>query len=100
VYVPEAVLVHRAWRPPGDYLPLRWRYGLAQGAFYAKHLHRRDRHVLGRFAADLRHRAGRFPRRLREEGSRAFGDPAFVMGNLVGAFRWWWREAAARRSAR
>jgi GT2 family glycosyltransferase len=37
-FEPEAVLYHRAWRAPQDFVKLRWRYGLGQGAFYAKHL--------------------------------------------------------------
>jgi GT2 family glycosyltransferase len=38
LFEPEALLYHRAWRPPGDFIRLRFRYGLGQGAFYAKHL--------------------------------------------------------------
>lgn len=89
VYLPRALVFHRAWRAPGDYLPLRWRYGLAQGAFFAKHLHRGDLHMLLRLAADARRRAHRFPRRLLRERSRALGDPLFLLGNAVGAMRWW-----------
>ncbi|HEY7530693.1 MAG TPA: glycosyltransferase [Gemmatimonadota bacterium] len=100
VYVPEAVLHHRAWRTGREYLPLRWRYGIAQGAFYAKHLRRSDLHVLKRAARDVQWRASQFPRRLRREGLRALGDPVFVVGNVVGAARWWWREAGPGRSLR
>jgi GT2 family glycosyltransferase len=35
IYVPDALLYHRAWRSKRDYLPLRWSYGRGQGAFYA-----------------------------------------------------------------
>jgi GT2 family glycosyltransferase len=89
VYVPSAVVYHRAWRTAGAYLPLRWSYGVAQGAFYAKHFRLRDRHMLARFGRNVARRTRRFPRRLWREGSRAFGDPLFILGNLVGAVRWW-----------
>jgi GT2 family glycosyltransferase len=87
-YVPEAVVRHRAWRPSRDYLPLRWQYGVAQGAFFAKHLRLRDAHMLNRFGWNALRRARRFPRRLWRERGRALGDPLFVLGNLVGAVRW------------
>jgi GT2 family glycosyltransferase len=92
VYVPEAVLYHRAWRIDHDYLPLRWNYGVAQGAFYAKHVKLRDSYMLRRIAADVKRRIFRFPRRLRKEGRRAFGDPLYILGNLVGAIRWVWSQ--------
>lgn len=93
-YLPAAVIYHRAWRAPEDYLPLRWAYGLAQGAFFAKHFKRSDPHMLRRLRGDWLRRTRRFPRRLVSEGTRAFGDPLFMAGNLVGAARWYW----ARRS--
>jgi GT2 family glycosyltransferase len=49
LYVPEAVLYHRAWRAERDYLRLRWTYGKAQGAFFAKHMRVGDGYMLGRF---------------------------------------------------
>lgn len=88
VYVPEALVYHRAWRAEREYLPLRWRYGLAQGAFYAKHLQLRDRYMLRRFALDANHRVRRFPGRLWREGRRGLGDPLFIIGNVIGATRW------------
>ena len=86
--VPDAVVVHRAWRAGRDYLPLRWRYGFAHGAFYAKHLSWRDPHIVGRFARDVVRRARRFVPRLAREGTRALGDPLFVLANVAGALRW------------
>ncbi len=94
-YVPEAVLYHRAWRAERDYLPLRWGYGVAQGAFYAKHLARADRYMRWRIWGDVRHRLRRFLGRLVREPQRALGDPVFIVGNLVGALRWR-RERRAR----
>lgn len=97
-YVPAATLIHRAWRHGDEYLPLRWRYGLAQGAFFAKHLHRNDWHMLWRFLADGRRRARRFPRRLLQEPGRAWGDPLFLIANLVGAWRWRRHRGRDKRS--
>lgn len=87
-FVPDALLYHRAWRTEGEYLPLRWRYGVAQGGFYAKHFHWRDPHMLERFLRDAARRARHFPRRLSREGRRALGDPLFVAGNVRGAILW------------
>jgi glycosyltransferase involved in cell wall biosynthesis len=98
-YVPVALLYHRAWRPWREYLPLRWRYGVAQGAFYAKHLSIRDRHMLRRIVSDLNHRTRRFVRRFPREGVPALRDPVFLAGNLVGAIRWWARHRAGVHAA-
>jgi O-antigen biosynthesis protein len=87
-YVPAAVIYHRAWRAPEDYLPLRWAYGVAQGAFFAKHVSRSDRYMLSRMGRDWLRRLRRFPLRLVREGRRALGDPLFMAGNVVGALRW------------
>lgn len=89
VYAPQAIVYHRAWRARRDYLPLRWRYGVAQGAFLAKHLRRSDLHMLKRFVGDIRRRIRRFPRRLWHERERALGDPLFILGNLLGALQWY-----------
>jgi GT2 family glycosyltransferase len=88
IYDPEALLFHRAWRADRDYLPLRWNYAIAQGAFYSKHLKRRDLYMLWRMIADFKHRMRRFPRRFYYERGRALGDPLFIIGNIVGAARW------------
>lgn len=96
-FVPQAVVYHRAWRAGSDYMPLRWRYGMAQGAFYAKHLSRHDLHMLWRAARDLRRRVRRFPSRVRHEGRRSLGDPIFVAANIVGAIRWRLTNQRARR---
>jgi O-antigen biosynthesis protein len=94
VFVPNAVVSHRAWRPAGDYLPLRWNYGVAQGAFFAKHLPRAG--MLGRMLRDWYRRARRFPRRMVREGSRGLGDPLFIAGNVVGLVRWLVRNRGLR----
>ena len=95
VYVPEAVVYHRAWRGRGDYLPLRWRYGRGQGAYYAKHLSVRDPYILGCLGRDaLRHaiRAARLGRRP----GLATAEAAYVAGLLAGAVQWLLTERARR----
>jgi len=97
VYAPEALLYHRAWRTEAEYLPLRWSYGVAQGAFYAKHFRLGDPHIVVRFAADVARRMRRFPRRLLREPRRALADPFFIVGNLVGSMRWLSKPLRIRR---
>lgn len=87
-FVPEALVYHRAWRTEEDYLPLRWRYGVAHGAFYAKHFRWKDPHVLYRWARDAIRRIRGLPGRLFREGRRGWGDLLFLAGNVVGAYRW------------
>lgn len=96
LYLPLAVVYHRAWRSPREYLPLRWRYGVAQGAFYAKHFTFGDSYILKRVGGDVLSRILRFPKRLMIEPHRALGDPLFIVGNLVGAIRWCSRECRLR----
>ena len=87
-YVPEAVLYHRAWRTEEDYVSLRWSYGRAQGAFYAKYLSLRDRYMLGRLGQDVRHYAYLFFWGLRHQRHRAYGHGMYVLGILSGAIQW------------
>ncbi len=88
VYVPQAVVSHRAWRTESDYLPLRWNYGVARGAFYAKHLTLRDRFILRRMARDIAIHAAIFPRRFRSERRRSYGAATLVLGIFYGAIKW------------
>jgi GT2 family glycosyltransferase len=88
VYVPEAVLVHRAWRVKGEYVHLRWRYGRGKGAFYAKHATLDDRHMVHRAGRDLWSRAQRLPRGLMHSRRQVLGDAAYVAGVLTAA-SWW-----------
>jgi GT2 family glycosyltransferase len=87
-FVPDALLYHRAWRKEEDYLPIRWSYGLAHGAFYAKHFRASPLHIVRRIIRDVVRRARRFPGRLFREGRRAWGDPLFLLGAVVGGARW------------
>jgi glycosyltransferase involved in cell wall biosynthesis len=103
VYEPKAVVYHRAWRPPSDYVGVRWRYGRGQGGFYGKHLRLRDpyilrqltRHVVGCSAAAVRE-APRNPR-------HAVGSAAYAAGIVTAAAEWMLTErlfAVGRRRER
>jgi GT2 family glycosyltransferase len=86
-YVPAATLEHRAWRPAGDYLPLRYAYGRGKGAFYVKHARASDLHMVRRLAADLLRRASRVPRYALHP-RRAVGEIAYAAGVVRGALAW------------
>jgi GT2 family glycosyltransferase len=88
IYVPQAVLYHRAWRSAQDYLRLRWGYGRAQGAFFAKYLSLKNRYMLGRLGKDVGHYVYTCFRRIRHERRRAYGDAVYVLGILSGAMQW------------
>jgi GT2 family glycosyltransferase len=87
-YTPDATLYHRAWRSRGDYHALSWRYGYGQGAYYAKHTHLRDRHMLGRLRRDLGHRSVRMLRFARRQPHRAVGQLVYIAGLVAGALHW------------
>jgi GT2 family glycosyltransferase len=90
VYLPEAIVYHRAWRPQREYLTMRWRYGRGKGGFYAKH-------GLGRrIVRDIGRRVLAFPRRLLGEPRRAAGDAMYSMGILVGILQWSLRQRLPR----
>jgi GT2 family glycosyltransferase len=95
-YVPDATIHHRAWRGPAEYLPLRWSYGVGQGAYYAKHLSLRDRYMLGRLARLLRHHLWLTVRRIRRPKA-ALGHAVYIAGVLRGAAGW--RRAIGPASA-
>jgi len=86
-YAPQAVVYHRAWRTWRHYLPLRWNYGLGQGAFYAKHLHKHDMYMLRRLGQDI-HYFLRRPSRFVREPRWAGGYALFLLGILAGGARW------------
>jgi GT2 family glycosyltransferase len=88
IYVPEAVLYHRAWRSDHEYVPLRWSYGVGRGAYYAKHLTLRDRYMLKHMLKDVKVHVSLFLHRVRRERRRAYGDAMLALGILYGATRW------------
>jgi GT2 family glycosyltransferase len=88
VYHPEAVIYHRAWRSKRDYLPLRWRYGIGQGAYYAKYLSLHDRYMLRRMCRGVLRRFYLSACRMRRERHQAYGDALYALGILAGAAQW------------
>jgi GT2 family glycosyltransferase len=95
-YVPEGVIYHRAWRGPEEYLPLRWRYGIGQGAYYGKHLRGGGRYMAGRLGRLLRHHLWLSVRRAPREPKAALGHLVYVGGVLTGLVR---RLARGSRAA-
>jgi GT2 family glycosyltransferase len=89
IHVPASVLYHRDWRSgQADLLPLRWRYGVGQGAFLAKHLRWKDRYMARRLVRTARQGAGRMARHLGRNRARALAEGFYVAGLVVGATRW------------
>lgn len=97
VYVPDAVVIHRAWRPAADqFLRQRWGYGRGQGAFLAKHLRRGGRFMGRRLAGSVARVTARALRRLvaprasapQGRWRTAAGDLALAAGIVSGAAAW------------
>lgn len=91
-YVPEAVLLHRAWRDGRSYRTVRWGYGRGQGAFFAKHASLRDPFVLRRMVGRLARVAARIPRRMVRRRDLARGDVAYLFGAISGFTEWLWHR--------
>jgi GT2 family glycosyltransferase len=87
VYVPEAVVYHRAWRSLDRYVSIRHAYGRGQGAFYAKHLPGHRRLMSRRLARDVGLRLVSPPRRIRRVRD-ALGELAYAAGVVRGALGW------------
>jgi GT2 family glycosyltransferase len=89
LYVPQAVVYHRAWRAGCDYLPLCWNYGRGQGAYYAKYLSFRDHYMLRRMVWDIVRHILLVPRRLWwREPRRARGDVVYILALISGVIEW------------
>lgn len=91
-HVPDAVILHRAWRTPRQRLRMRWDYGRGKGAFYVKHMRRGDRYTLRRMGADARARSRMIARALPREPRTALAHAAYLAGLLSGAIGWRSRE--------
>ena len=89
LYVPEAIVYHRAWRSTREYVPLRWSYGFGRGAFFAKHLHRHDRFMLRRMLTAFGQYTGRLIRYVLVRSRRqTLGDAVFILGMFSGSMKW------------
>ena len=85
--LPDATVVHRAWRPGREYPRLRWRYGLGKGGFYAKYARSGDLYGLRRAIRDLRKRLVSAPRGLGRPRYAA-GELTYAAGVVAGMLRW------------
>jgi GT2 family glycosyltransferase len=88
VYEPAAIVRHRAWRPRTDAIGVRWRYGLGQGAFLAKHARDRRHATLPRLRRQLARSARRTVGSVRRDRRVAAEHLASFVGLVVGAGRW------------
>lgn len=85
IFVPEAVVYHRAWRSRQGYIALRYAYGRGQGGYYGKHLASRDWYMVVKFWYALRRRITR----MREGDLRGvLGELAWITGFVVGLVDW------------
>ena len=91
-HVPEAVVLHRAWRSRGNRLRLRWHYGRGKGAFYAKHLSLVDRFILQRLTRELGWRTRRIAGAVPRSPATVIGEAVSIGGTLSGAAAWMLRE--------
>ena len=96
-HVPEAVVLHRAWRPRGELLRLRLRYARGKGAFYAKHLAAGDRHIRRRLVAEVGRRLRRAASALVHSPRRTVAELLSVAGIVCGAAEWLVREGRPGR---
>lgn len=94
-YEPDLVVWHHDWRTPEQLVRTHVAYARAQGGFYAKHLHARDRRVVPLLWWDLRHGVASMVRGTLRRRAR-WEDPYREMVGwlLVGIFEGW-REAQA-----
>lgn len=90
IYAADSVIYHRAWRTRKDYVPLFWKYGRGQGAFYAKHWSWKDRYMLQRMRQDYARFLRLLPGRVIHGQLLVIrGSSAFVLGEWLGALEWW-----------
>jgi GT2 family glycosyltransferase len=86
VYVPEALLYHRAWR--NQYLRQRWREGRGAGGFYAKYIAKYESYGLKRLRSEVGRRVVRWPYMIRHERRKAVGDLVYIAALVYGTGEW------------
>ena len=97
LYVPKAIVYHRAWRSKRDYVPLRWSYGFGRGAFFAKHLSWQDRFMLRRMLTAFGRYIGRLVRCvLVRSRLQTIGDAVFILGMFSGSMKWLLTQTRSR----
>lgn len=87
-HVPDAVVLHRAWRTRRQRMRMRWDYGRGKGAFYAKHMDRSDRYARRRMAADARKRVRIAITALPRSPQTSAAHAVYLAGLLAGAVEW------------
>jgi GT2 family glycosyltransferase len=87
-HVPEAVVLHRAWRTARELTHLRWAYARGVGGFYAKHASLRDRHVLRLAVTEVRDRSLRAITKIVSSPSTTAAELISLIGILAGAVEW------------
>jgi GT2 family glycosyltransferase len=96
-HVPEAVVLHRAWRARRDLVRLRWGYARGMGGFYAKHASVHNRHTLGRAAHDVRTRLAQALTSVTSSPATTAAELLTLAGLLFGAVEWTMRYRFRRR---
>ncbi|HEV2786736.1 MAG TPA: glycosyltransferase, partial [Solirubrobacteraceae bacterium] len=99
-HVPEAVVLHRAWRTRGRRMRMRWDYGRGKGAFYVKHMRRGDAYTRARMRADARRRVRLALAALPRSPQTAGAQSVYLAGMIAGAVEWQVREQAGRARRR
>jgi GT2 family glycosyltransferase len=98
LYVPQAIVYHRAWRSPRDYVPHRWKYGRGQGAFFAKYFSWRDHFMIRRaFSALWRYSSRNFRYAFRRSRLQVLGDAAYILGMFSGMAEWLFIQERSKR---
>ena len=96
-YLPGMVVTHRSWRRGADQVKLFRAYGVGQGAFYGKHLHRGDLHMAARMARNVldtgRDLGGAIVLGRRQD---VLATWAFARGLVRGFVRTAWRGSGER----
>lgn len=88
LYFPSAVVYHRDWRPNKDFIPLRWKYGIGRGAYYAKNFSFHDRYQFNRMINDIRNHLHLSFQRGHPDWLKTYGDLVLAGGILLGACGW------------
>ena len=99
-HVPEAVVLHRAWRTDRQRARMRWDYGRGKGAFYVKHMSRADPWARRRMTADAGMRLRAMLCAAPRDPGRAAGHAIYLAGMLAGAAEWRLGGSASTRIRR
>lgn len=92
-YEPSLVVLHHDWRTPEQIVRTHIAYARAHGAFYAKHLHARDRQVLPLLRWDLNQGVRALVRGARHRIPRWQNPYREMVGSLLVGLYDGWREA-------